>query len=73
MRLREVFASNLRRLRIERRLSQEALADGAGVDRTYIGSLERQVYSPTIDMVEKLAEVLDVPPHKFLVDDMSQA
>ncbi|KPL68500.1 hypothetical protein SZ64_10535 [Erythrobacter sp. SG61-1L] len=67
MRLREIFAQNLRRLRTERGLSQEALADLAGIDRTYVSSLERKRYSPSLDMVEKLAQVLKVDPHELLL------
>ena len=60
MNIREVFARNLRKARHAKGLSQEALAYEAEVDRTYISALERAVYSATIDMVDKLARVLDV-------------
>ena len=60
MDIREVFARNLRNLRREKGMSQEALADEAGVDRTYISALERSAYSASITMVEKLAKVLGV-------------
>ncbi|MFZ2080463.1 MAG: helix-turn-helix transcriptional regulator [Xanthobacteraceae bacterium] len=38
----------------------------AGIDRTYVSALERGVYGATIDMVEKLAAVLDVEPSALL-------
>ena len=60
MDIREVFARNLRRLRREKGWSQEGLAHEADVDRTYISALEREVYSASLDMVGKLAKVLDV-------------
>lgn len=60
MSIREDFARNLRRLRHAKGLSQEALAYEADIDRTYVSALERGVYSATIDMVAKLAAVLDV-------------
>ena len=66
MDIREVFARNLRVLRKERGLSQEALAHEADVDRTYISALERGVYSATIDMVDKLAAVLGVEASDLL-------
>jgi transcriptional regulator with XRE-family HTH domain len=66
MDIREVFARNLRQLRHERGLSQEALAHDSGVDRTYISALERAVYSATIDMVGKIAAVLEVEPAELL-------
>ena len=66
MDIREVFARNLRNARAAKRLSQEALAYEAEVDRTYISALERGVYSATIDMVDKLARVLNVEASALL-------
>ncbi len=66
MNIREVFARNLRKARHSKGFSQEALAYEAGIDRTYVSALERGVYGATIDMVEKLAVVLDVEPSTLL-------
>lgn len=66
MAIRSVFAENLKRIRAQRKLSQEGLALKAGVERTYIGLLERRRNSPTIDMVERLAKVLKVRPDELL-------
>jgi transcriptional regulator with XRE-family HTH domain len=66
MDIREVFARNLRRSRHAKGLSQEALAHDAEMDRTYISSLERGIYSATIDTVAKLADVLGVEPDDLL-------
>lgn len=66
MAIRSVFAENLKRIRAQRKLSQESLALKAGVERTYIGLLERRRNSPTIDMVERLAKVLKVRPDELL-------
>lgn len=60
MEIREVFARNLRRHRQAAGLSQEELAHRADVDRTYISALERSVYGATIDVVDKLANVLGI-------------
>ena len=38
----------------------------AGIDRTYVSALERQVYSVSLDTIEKLAEVLSIDPHNLL-------
>jgi transcriptional regulator with XRE-family HTH domain len=65
MGLREIVARNLRRLRRSRRLSQEELADQAGINRNYVGMLEREENAATVDMLEKLADVLDVDPIEF--------
>ena len=64
--LREVVARNLRRLRNAQGLSQEELADRADVNRNYVGMLEREEHAATVDMLEKLAEVLGVDPIEFL-------
>jgi transcriptional regulator with XRE-family HTH domain len=53
-------ARNLRRVRLLRRLSQEALALEAGVDRAYVSGLERGVRNPTVRLLERLARVLKV-------------
>lgn len=57
-----VFAGNVRRLRAERGLSQEELAEAAGVHRTYIGMLERGEKNVTIYNIERIARALDVSP-----------
>lgn len=63
---RAVLARNLRRLREERGLSQEALAHLAGIDRTYVSSLERQCYSASVDMLDRLASALGIPVSALL-------
>lgn len=62
MSLRKVVAKNLRRTRRAKGLSQEELADRAGVNRNYIGMLEREENAATVDILEKLAEVLEIDP-----------
>jgi transcriptional regulator with XRE-family HTH domain len=66
MSLRDVFARNLRKYRVEAGFSQEALAAEAEIDRTYVSALERSVYSASVDMIEKLAAVLGVEAHRLL-------
>ncbi len=55
-----MLALNLKRLRTDRGLSQEDLADRADIDRTYISSLERSLYAAGIDVVDRLAKALGV-------------
>lgn len=66
MEMRKIFANNLKRIRHEQGMSQEELAYLAGLDRTYISSLERCVYSVSIDVIEKLSIVLNINPEKLL-------
>jgi transcriptional regulator with XRE-family HTH domain len=42
-------------------LSQERLAHDAGVDRSYVGGLERQEENPTVGVLDRLANMLNVP------------
>jgi transcriptional regulator with XRE-family HTH domain len=57
---RERFASNLKRLRQIHRISQEELADRAGLHRTYVGSVERGERNISIDNMERLAIALNL-------------
>lgn len=52
------MAWNLRRLRTARDISQESLAVDAGVDRTYVGAVERQEFNPTVDLLERMVTAL---------------
>lgn len=66
MRLGQALGINVRRLRKERGLSQEALADEVGLAPTYIGQIERGLRNPTLDVVERFAEVLGTEPLDLL-------
>ena len=57
---RERFAQQLRSARLGRAISQEALADLAGLHRTYVGSVERGERNISIDSMERLATALDL-------------
>lgn len=51
---------NVRQARQQAGLSQEALADKAGIDRTYVSGVERGVRNPTVTILARLAEALGV-------------
>ncbi|WP_420878712.1 helix-turn-helix domain-containing protein [Rahnella aceris] len=63
---RLILSHNIRRLRAARGLSQEALADLAGLHRTYIGSVERCERNISLDNIERIADALNVTPASLL-------
>jgi transcriptional regulator with XRE-family HTH domain len=66
MDLREVFATNLRRLRHEKGLSQDDLAYEAEVSRSYLSQLEKGAHYASLKIVGRLAEALAVEPAELL-------
>jgi len=65
-RARLTLARNLRRLRGAKQISQEELADLAGLHRTYVGSVERSERNVSIDNIEKLSTALGVAASDLL-------
>lgn len=64
---RIAFGDHLRTLRRERGwASQEAFAHHAGLDRTYVSSIERGRRNPTLDVIVKLAHALEIRPADLL-------
>jgi transcriptional regulator with XRE-family HTH domain len=66
MDLLDRFATNVRRYRAKRKLSQKALADRIGISVSYVSMLERGQRSPPLETIEKLAKALGVPPGSLL-------
>jgi transcriptional regulator with XRE-family HTH domain len=58
----------IRRVRLDKGLSQEALAEWAGLDRTYISGLERGVRNPAMGTIEKVATALGVRISALFID-----
>lgn len=65
---RRAFGAKVRELRKAQRLSQEALAHRAGLDRTYVGSVERGERNIAHDNIWLLADTLGVAPGELLVE-----
>ena len=68
--LRAALSRNIRNLRKAQGLAQERLGLEAGVDRTFVSKLEREIGNPTLDILVKLANRLGVKVIDLLrVDD----
>lgn len=63
---RQRIAENINRIRRERGLSQEQLAELADFHRTYVSQLERQVTNISIDGLERLALALGIDVTELL-------
>lgn len=68
MDIKKKFGNNLKRLRLEKGISQESLALSADLDRTYIPSIEKGERNVSITVVEKLANALNVSISEFFKD-----
>lgn len=66
---RLLFARNLKKIRQNRNLSQEELADLSNLHRTYISSVERGIKNISIDNMEKLAVALNVDIRELLQNE----
>ncbi|WLQ14256.1 helix-turn-helix transcriptional regulator [Hahella aquimaris] len=60
------FGQKIREIRKSKGLSQEALADIAGVDRSYMGHIERGEKNITLTKIYQIAEALNVAASKLL-------
>lgn len=68
--LRQVFARNLRLVRIHAGVSQERMALEAGLDRAFVGSTERGARNISIDSIEQLAAALGIAAHELMNPDL---
>lgn len=62
MDLKDVVATNLRRLRSSKKLTQEELAGRAGLSMRYVGAVERGRVAASITVLGLLADALEVEP-----------
>ncbi|SFA94735.1 Helix-turn-helix [Rhizobium sp. NFR07] len=66
MDLKEVMARNLRRARHDKKLTQEELADRAGLSMRYVGSIERGDVSASVTVLGQIADALGIEPGELL-------
>lgn len=66
MDLKRALARNLRRIRQDQKLTQEELADRAGLSSRYLGSIERGSVAATITILGRLADALSVDPCRLI-------
>jgi transcriptional regulator with XRE-family HTH domain len=66
MDLKEIMARNLRRIRHDKHLTQEELADRSGLSARYIGAIERAEMSASVTVLGQIAEALEVEPAVLL-------
>lgn len=57
---RDLIAANIRRIRVALGVSQERLAFDAGIDRSYLGELERGEGNPTVDVLDRIVGTLGI-------------
>jgi transcriptional regulator with XRE-family HTH domain len=62
MDLKEVMATNLRRLRHEKGLTQEGLAEAAGISVRYVGAIERAKVAASVTVLGQIADAFNVEP-----------
>ena len=66
MDLKEVVAINLRRIRHAKDLTQEELAEAAGLSARYVGAIERADKSPSVSVLGRIADALEIDPCELI-------
>lgn len=61
----KIVGENVKRLRVERKLTQEQLAHDAQIDLTYLGGIERGRRNPSVSVLGRIAFALDRRPTEF--------
>lgn len=68
----QILSTNIKKLRGDKGLSQEELADKCGLHRTYVGAVERGERNVTLSSLELIATALDVDVPVLLSNDLSE-
>ena len=61
-----IFAKNLKLYRNQKGISQEKLAELAGLHRTYISAVERERRNISLENIERIAKALEIEPYLLL-------
>jgi transcriptional regulator with XRE-family HTH domain len=61
-----ILATNLRAARHARGLTQEELADRAGLSARYVGDIEQAKYAATVRVLGQLATALRIDPCELI-------
>jgi len=67
--LRNIVGNNIKKYRKKMDISQEGLAERAGLHRTYIGGIERGERNITLDSLQTIATALNIAPVELIVEE----
>lgn len=62
----KAFGVKIKRLRIEKGMSQEEVANAAGIERSYMGAIERGERNPSYDKILSIAKAIKVKPSDLI-------
>jgi len=69
MNIGAIVGKNIVRIRNQRKVTQEELSFRAGIDRSYLSQIEAGKRNPSLNLLARIAESLDVKVALFLVED----
>ena len=65
----KVFGQNVKKFRLEKHLSQEALAEKSNLHRTYISAIECFRRSIALENIRRIADALNIETYKFFIEE----
>jgi transcriptional regulator with XRE-family HTH domain len=65
----KVFGANLKKMRLEKGLSQERFAEICGLHRTYISDIECFQRNVSLETVQKIADALGIDTYKLFMEE----
>lgn len=70
--LHRLLARNLKSIRAQRGLTQDSLAEMAGISKNYLAEIETGRKYPSPDTFVALASALEVPPFRLIMEDLPE-